>query len=134
MAIISSFYQFLLFFLSLFLINFLILETIFLENLHKNKIITRNENLPFCAENSSVFKGLIGIQKVSPDMKVMEKVFSMLAPGGHGEPRNCRARHRIAIIVPYRSISNFLEWVKVGSKLILLPTLFLLSINKELPI
>ncbi|VDN56822.1 unnamed protein product [Dracunculus medinensis] len=36
-------------------------------------------------------------------MKAMEKVFSMLAPGGHGEPRNCRARHRIAIIVPYRN-------------------------------
>lgn len=121
-------------FLLLFLIHFLIhfLETIFLDNLHKNKIITRNKNLPFCAENSSVLKGLIRIRKVSPDMKAMEKIFSMLAPGGHGEPRNCRARHRIAIIVPYRSISNFLEQVKVGSKFSFQFSFFLLSFNKEI--
>uniref|UniRef100_A0A915DG84 Uncharacterized protein n=1 Tax=Ditylenchus dipsaci TaxID=166011 RepID=A0A915DG84_9BILA len=46
--------------------------------------------------------GPIRVWMDTPPIDKLELLYPNLAPGGHGQPEKCRARHRVAIIVPYR--------------------------------
>lgn len=49
--------------------------------------------------------GLVGPIRVwldGPSVEELEKLYPKLEPGGHGKPEHCIARHRVAIIIPYR--------------------------------
>ena len=45
--------------------------------------------------------GRKGLYK-SPSFAQLEKKFKTLKPGGAWSPSNCKARHQVAIIIPYR--------------------------------
>jgi hypothetical protein len=44
-----------------------------------------------------------------PDFPELETMFPNLDAGGRYSPRDCRARHRVAIIVPYRDRPEHLK-------------------------
>lgn len=78
-------------------------ETIFeLQNL-------KNE----CPEMPPNLVGHIKVIMESPSMKELEKKYSDLKAGGHGQPAECRSRHRVAIIIPYRYVFNILIISKI---------------------
>ncbi|XP_064489036.1 beta-1,4-N-acetylgalactosaminyltransferase bre-4-like [Ornithodoros turicata] len=43
-----------------------------------------------------------------PPIEEQEKIFTDLMPGGRYTPKECRSRHRVAIIIPYRNRSEHL--------------------------
>lgn len=46
--------------------------------------------------------GPLTVIKSPPELAEMEKTFTEVKPGGKGCPANCTARHRVAIIIPFR--------------------------------
>ncbi|CAN7937155.1 unnamed protein product [Ixodes hexagonus] len=46
--------------------------------------------------------GRLNISLQAPSYEEMEKKFTHIMKGGRFKPGNCRARHRVAILVPYR--------------------------------
>lgn len=46
----------------------------------------------------------MAVKEVVPELSIMEnmELFADMKPGGQGCPTNCIARHRVAIIVPFR--------------------------------
>lgn len=59
--------------------------------------------LPFCPEISPL---TVGIQPVKWQIQTWYSMMENqtgLQPGGHYTPQNCKSRHRVAIIVPYRN-------------------------------
>ena len=44
-----------------------------------------------------------------PDFAELETMFPSLEAGGRYSPSDCRARHRVAIIVPYRDREEHLK-------------------------
>ena len=44
-----------------------------------------------------------------PSMEEMEKTYSFLEDGGRFKPNQCIARHRVAIIVPFRDREEHLR-------------------------
>ena len=61
--------------------------------------------LPTCPMIPPGLRGPIKVtlpSEVPPTMADIESRFPDLLPGGRSRPRNCTARHRVAIIVPYR--------------------------------
>uniref|UniRef100_A0A0N5AH27 Beta-1,4-N-acetylgalactosaminyltransferase n=1 Tax=Syphacia muris TaxID=451379 RepID=A0A0N5AH27_9BILA len=82
---------------------------------------TRQKTCPAVPPN------LVGPIKVwvdSPPFEVLAKSFQSLEPGGHGFPKDCQARHRVAIIIPYRDREEHLR--------ILLRNLISLFIKQQL--
>ncbi|KAI1709086.1 beta-1,4-N-acetylgalactosaminyltransferase bre-4 [Ditylenchus destructor] len=53
--------------------------------------------------------GPIRVWMDSPLLDKLELLYPNLAPGGHGQPEKCRARHRVAVIVPYRDRESHLR-------------------------
>ncbi|KAJ9581817.1 hypothetical protein L9F63_003886 [Diploptera punctata] len=53
--------------------------------------------------------GPIKVAKESPSLEELEKKFPLLEPGGRYRPRECQARDRVAIIVPYRDRAQHLS-------------------------
>ncbi|CAN7937159.1 unnamed protein product, partial [Ixodes hexagonus] len=47
--------------------------------------------------------GRLNISLEAPSYEEMEKKFTHIMKGGRFKPTNCRARHRVAILVPYRN-------------------------------
>ena len=46
--------------------------------------------------------GIVKITRTVPNLEEQERIHPELEPGGRFRPAECRARHRVAIIVPYR--------------------------------
>lgn len=46
--------------------------------------------------------GPVHVSKTPPELSVVERAFTEVKPGGRGWPTNCTARHRVAIVIPYR--------------------------------
>jgi hypothetical protein len=68
------------------------------------------EMMEECAEKPPNLIGPIPVWLDGPEMTKLEELNSGLGAGGHGWPKECRARHRVAIIVPYRfklNIQNY---------------------------
>lgn len=55
-----------------------------------------------CQEEPEHLIGLVPVATVVPEFKLLEPAFLHVKPGGRWWPSHCLARHRVAIIVPYR--------------------------------
>ncbi|KAL7287863.1 hypothetical protein TKK_0017928 [Trichogramma kaykai] len=57
---------------------------------------------PLCPAVPPNLVGPIAVSKSPPDLSAMEKAFARVKQGGRGAPVECRARYRVAIVVPFR--------------------------------
>nr|XP_054929738.1 uncharacterized protein LOC126537167 isoform X4 [Dermacentor andersoni] len=55
-----------------------------------------------CQEEPEHLIGLVPVATVVPELKLLEPAFLHVKPGGRWWPSHCLARHRVAVIVPYR--------------------------------
>lgn len=53
--------------------------------------------------------GRLKVLKGAPSFETMEKEFPHILPGGRYKPKDCTARHRVAILVPYRDREEHLR-------------------------
>ncbi|XP_076626299.1 beta-1,4-N-acetylgalactosaminyltransferase bre-4 [Colletes latitarsis] len=53
--------------------------------------------------------GPLAVTKSPPELSVIEKAFTDVKPGGRGYPADCVARHRVAIIIPFRDRPQHLQ-------------------------
>ncbi|XP_037505295.1 beta-1,4-N-acetylgalactosaminyltransferase bre-4-like [Rhipicephalus sanguineus] len=61
----------------------------------------------FCSVNWKGGSDLLHVRKEGPPLSVLEKAMPHVMPGGRWFPTGCTARHRVAIVVPYRDrLSN----------------------------
>ncbi|KAH7976539.1 hypothetical protein HPB52_016016 [Rhipicephalus sanguineus] len=61
----------------------------------------------FCSVNWKGGSDLLPVKKEGPPLSVLEKAMPHVMPGGRWFPTGCTARHRAAIVVPYRDrLSN----------------------------
>lgn len=70
---------------------------------------TNNTVIPRCPLVSPHLIGPLTVSKSPPELEVMEKTFTEVKPGGKGCPTNCTARHRVAIIIPFRDRPKHLQ-------------------------
>ncbi|XP_012349074.1 beta-1,4-N-acetylgalactosaminyltransferase bre-4 [Apis florea] len=70
---------------------------------------TNNTVIPRCPLVSPHLIGPLTVSKSPPELEVMEKTFTEVKPGGKGCPANCTARHRVAIIIPFRDRPKHLQ-------------------------
>ncbi|KAK6726800.1 hypothetical protein RB195_004858 [Necator americanus] len=78
----------------------------------------RNQSYPFKLQSPKLElcpltpPGLVGPIRVwmdSPSMDTLQKLYHYVEDGGHGQPKECRSRHRVAIVVPYRDRESHLR-------------------------
>ncbi|CAJ0593592.1 unnamed protein product [Cylicocyclus nassatus] len=65
--------------------------------------------LKLCPITPPNLVGPIRVWMDSPSMAKLQKLYPYLEPGGHGQPKECRSRHRVAIVVPYRDRESHLR-------------------------
>uniref|UniRef100_A0A915AMD2 Beta-1,4-N-acetylgalactosaminyltransferase n=1 Tax=Parascaris univalens TaxID=6257 RepID=A0A915AMD2_PARUN len=70
---------------------------------------TQNENLQLCPMTPPVLVGPIKVWMDAPSFVELQRLYPFLEPGGHGMPTACRARHRVAVVVPYRDRESHLR-------------------------
>lgn len=78
----------------------------------KNQSESRNSTvneLPLCPLIPKDLKGPVPISDVLHTMEQLEILFDNLGPGGHYSPPHCRARSRVALIIPYRDRASQLN-------------------------
>ncbi|KAK0400416.1 hypothetical protein QR680_015232 [Steinernema hermaphroditum] len=64
---------------------------------------TVSDNITWCPKTPPDLEGRIQVHSDLLQLSEIEKLYPSLEFGGHGRPATCRARHRVAIIVPYRN-------------------------------
>ncbi|WKX91042.1 hypothetical protein Q1695_009684 [Nippostrongylus brasiliensis] len=69
----------------------------------------QDPKLKRCPEMPPSLVGPIRVWMDSPSFDSLEKLYSYLQPGGHGQPKECRSRHKVAIVVPYRDRESHLR-------------------------
>ncbi|XP_026735967.1 beta-1,4-N-acetylgalactosaminyltransferase bre-4-like isoform X1 [Trichoplusia ni] len=72
------------------------------KNIGEEETRRYSEGVPSCQLNESSL-GPILVDKSIPDLKWVEDRNTDVSPGGYYAPVDCRASHRVAIIVPYRN-------------------------------
>ncbi|XP_053986973.1 beta-1,4-N-acetylgalactosaminyltransferase bre-4-like [Hylaeus volcanicus] len=70
---------------------------------------TNTTSLPQCPLIPPNLVGPLAVIKSPPEMSVIEKTFVDVKPGGRGCPADCVARHRVAIIIPFRDRPQHLQ-------------------------
>lgn len=75
------------------------MEIILKENIFEVQHLT-NE----CPETPPNLIGKIKVFLESPSMEKLKTIYPNLKVGGHGQPIDCLARQRVAIIIPYRYV------------------------------
>lgn len=67
--------------------------------------LTTNETteLPLCPLVPPKLVGRLKVWTEAPSWEDLEKMYSDVADGGRYRPRECRSRHKVAIIIPYRN-------------------------------
>ncbi|KJH50590.1 N-acetyllactosaminide 3-alpha-galactosyltransferase [Dictyocaulus viviparus] len=77
-----------------------------------------NMSYPFTLQSSSLelcplipphLVGPIRVWMDSPPFSALRKLYPFLELGGHGQPKECRSRHRVAVVVPYRDRDSHLR-------------------------
>lgn len=53
--------------------------------------------------------GPVVVSKSPPPLSEMERSLVEVKPGGKGHPADCAARHRVAIIIPFRDRPQHLQ-------------------------
>lgn len=66
----------------------------------------QNPDLETCPVLPPNLVGPIQVWMDTPSIETLEHLYPDLEPGGHGQPKECAARHRVAIIIPYRSVTQ----------------------------
>jgi hypothetical protein len=61
-----------------------------------------NEGLPECPIQPPNLMGSIPVWMEGPGFSKLAELYSDLGEGGHGWPKDCQARHKVALIIPYR--------------------------------
>ncbi|XP_034254744.1 beta-1,4-N-acetylgalactosaminyltransferase bre-4-like isoform X2 [Thrips palmi] len=87
-------------------------ETLILHSIADNLNITNKNGSEFknlttsqlslCPLVPTDLRGPVGISDVAHTMDQLELLFDNLEPGGHYTPQSCKARSRVALIIPYR--------------------------------
>jgi len=62
----------------------------------------QDPNLETCPALPPNLAGPIHVWSKTPTMETLEQLYPEIAMGGHGQPKECMARHRVAIVIPYR--------------------------------
>lgn len=65
--------------------------------------------LALCPLTPPHLVGPIRVFMDSPSYSSLEKLYPYLEAGGHGQPKECRSRHKVAIVVPYRDRDEHLR-------------------------
>jgi len=81
----------------------------FYNNSSLGAFTPQDPSLPFCNITPPNLVGPIKVWMDEPSMQVLEKLYPDLEDGGHGQPKFCKARHRVAIIIPYRDRDTHLR-------------------------
>uniref|UniRef100_A0A7E4VAX9 Beta-1,4-N-acetylgalactosaminyltransferase n=1 Tax=Panagrellus redivivus TaxID=6233 RepID=A0A7E4VAX9_PANRE len=69
----------------------------------------QDSKLPFCPVMPPDLIGKVPVHLDGPNMTVIESLYPDVEAGGHGHPKECKSRHRVAIIVPYRDRDHHLR-------------------------
>ncbi|KAI6232944.1 Beta-1,4-N-acetylgalactosaminyltransferase bre-4 [Aphelenchoides fujianensis] len=70
---------------------------------------TQSPHLNFCSPEPPGLVGPIRVWMDAPAFEEIETLYPQLQAGGHGQPADCKARHRVAIIVAYRDREEHLR-------------------------
>jgi beta-1,4-galactosyltransferase 3 len=62
----------------------------------------QNQSLPYCPVTPPNLVGPIKVWLDAPSISDVNMLYPTLEKGGHGQPLDCKARHKVAVIVPYR--------------------------------
>lgn len=65
--------------------------------------------LSLCPEIPPNLVGRIRVWLDGPSFEQLGQLYPFLEPGGHSFPKKCQARHRVAIIIPYRDREEHLR-------------------------
>ncbi|KAK4288343.1 hypothetical protein Pmani_038622 [Petrolisthes manimaculis] len=57
---------------------------------------------PICPPVPPNLVGRVKVERTAPSLEEQERTHTELEPGGHYRPPECQARHKVAIIIPYR--------------------------------
>lgn len=76
----------------------------------KNNVTNVNSKLKICPMIPPDLHGAVQVETLDvPSMESMEETYQFLDYGGRFKPKECMARHRVAIIVPYRDREEHLR-------------------------
>ncbi|KAK0415352.1 hypothetical protein QR680_011901 [Steinernema hermaphroditum] len=66
-------------------------------------------NVSLCPPTPPGLVGPIRVWMDGPQLSEIENLYPNLEDGGHGQPSTCRARHRVAVVIPYRDREEHLR-------------------------
>lgn len=69
----------------------------------------QDPTLKLCPLTPPNLVGPIRVWMNSPSMETLERLYHFVEPGGHGKPSDCKSRHKVAIVVPYRDREQHLR-------------------------
>ncbi|XP_063878177.1 beta-1,4-N-acetylgalactosaminyltransferase bre-4-like [Scylla paramamosain] len=69
---------------------------------------THRDSTPPCPPYPPTLKGRVQVNRNPPSLKEQERAHPELTLGGYYQPENCTARHKVAIIIPYRNRASHL--------------------------
>lgn len=75
--------------------------------LHSDNQTGHNDSL--CPSVPPALSGPVPVVPDAPSEDDLERKFSNLDPGGHWRPHDCAAKHKVAIIIPYRDRDSHLR-------------------------
>lgn len=84
-------------------------ETIRLGGNTSADMVATAKPLELCPLVPPNLVGRLKVLREAPSFHEMEKMFPNIEPGGRFKPKNCTARHRVAIIIPYRDREEHLR-------------------------
>uniref|UniRef100_A0A1E1XG56 Beta-1,4-N-acetylgalactosaminyltransferase n=1 Tax=Amblyomma aureolatum TaxID=187763 RepID=A0A1E1XG56_9ACAR len=84
-------------------------DKIFPTAAHRDSNSTTTPAMELCPLVPPNLVGRLKVLKDAPSFETMEKEFPQILPGGRYKPKDCTARHRVAILVPYRDREDHLR-------------------------
>jgi hypothetical protein len=66
-------------------------------------------NISDCPVQPPNLVGPIRVWLDTPSMDEMSKMYPTVEKGGHAKPQDCRSRHRVALVIPYRDRETHLR-------------------------
>ncbi|CAN7937161.1 unnamed protein product [Ixodes hexagonus] len=71
--------------------------------------VSTSKSLELCPLVPPNLVGRLKVLVQAPSFEEMEKKFTHIMPGGRFKPKDCLARHRVAILIPYRDREDHLR-------------------------
>ncbi|XP_064120453.1 beta-1,4-N-acetylgalactosaminyltransferase bre-4-like [Macrobrachium nipponense] len=82
-------------------------ETSAQEGTQDSSLLSKEK--PLCPPVPPYLAGRLTINRTAPSLEELERTHPELEPGGRYRPAECRARHRVAIVIPYRDRAQHLS-------------------------